>query len=145
MGVMKRKAFFVVAAVCGISLLLNIGLLVHLHEVKTKQIYEEMLAGSITRAQNLAVDYQLAGSEMTYRYLIGELYVIRLMTSAMESRDYEAVREMYNLSVAYPTAMQAHMDKVTEILNLMEEDYDHPNLGNLIYRLRNEIEIGSDG
>lgn len=82
---------------------------------------------------------------MTYRYLIGELYVIRLMTSAMESRDYEAVREMYNLSVAYPTAMQAHMDKVTEILNLMEEDYDHPNLGNLIYRLRNEIEIGSDG
>ena len=47
---MRKKAAIVLIAVCAISVIANIVLLVRLHDVKTKSVYEEELTVSIVSA-----------------------------------------------------------------------------------------------
>lgn len=137
---MKRKGFVVLAVICMVSVVCSIGLLIRLHEVKTKRVYQEILAVSLADARQQAEEYRQAGSDMAYRYLLGDLCVIRDMTARLEAPDSDGIREFYHLAVANPSFLQTRMDEVQAILQTMEEAYNHPNLSNLIHRLRNEAE-----
>ena len=76
---MRKKAAIVLIAVCAISVIANIVLLVRLHDVKTKSVYEEELTVSIVSAQRQAQDYLQNPSAMAYQYLVGDLCVIGLV------------------------------------------------------------------
>lgn len=84
---MKRKGFVVLAVICMVSVVCSIGLLIRLHEVKTKRVYQEILAVSLADARQQAEEYRQAGSDMAYRYLLGDLCVIRDMTARLEAPD----------------------------------------------------------
>ena len=139
---MRKKAAIVWMAVGAISVIANIFLLVRLHDVKTKAVYEEVLTASIVSARSQAQDYLQDPSDMTYRYLVGDLCVIQRMASSLESRDEDAVRRLYNLCVTHPAFIQGRVDDLIEILNIMEGSYTHPDISNRIDRLRNEAENG---
>ena len=139
---MRKKAAIVLIAVCAISVISNIVLLVRLYDVKTKSVYEEELTVSIVSAQRQAQDYLQNPSAMAYQYLVGDLCVIQRMASSLQSRDYDAVRRLYDLCVTRPAFIQEHMDDLIEILNIMEGSYTHPDISNRIDRLRNEAENG---